>query len=460
MNLSRVNNLFVKILKYREGLLIYVFVNIYLLSIIPFSWLYYDVRYYYEWVDIAWSSGFAIHIWKIPGYGLTTIVFPKGLLYIYMNATKASYPPLPILLFITTHSIVSSFTNSLQLIRLIDKLPLVIVFNIVYFVLKKNYGWKTSLLWILNGFTYLTIHTYHTDLFISLFLLMSFIEFFRRNNVVKSSIYLALASLFKPIVLILAFVLLIIMFKRRMFREIVLFTLCGLITGLIVILPFLLVDYRSFMYKALFFHMDRFPQEYSLWAIPIYLYNYDFSKIPDIIKYLWFPTYLSALIYLFSRLIRERDLSEKNIVNYYLLTLLFTYLLNKIGNLNYFVWCVPFLAIYVVENKFYTNHRFILLYLFIPLILVVIAPFTTFYSAFIVHGSVFIIEDLSYYSATELTIKSIDPSTIQIIIADYLRTNVYWYFLLLYMGINVSYIVFSAIYNSYLIYLIITVFKK
>ncbi len=451
----RLLNKIIWLIKYREGLIPYILANIYLLATIPFSWLYYDIRYYLEWVDITWRYGFILAYVNIPIAPVPLyILFPRGVLYIYIYATKASYPPLPILLFITTHSIASSITSFLPIIRLIDKLPLVISFNLIYYYLKKNYGWIAGLLWILNHFSYATIYSYQTDLLTSLFLLLSFLEFIKKKNLVKSSIYLALASLIKPLVLLAGILYLIILLKDRRWSSIIYFILPGLVTGLLFIIPYLLVDSHSFLYKAFFFHGDRFPQEYSLWAIPIYIVNYNVSLLPSWLKYIWLPFFLLGILYVFYRFYRLEYYNEKNMVKYLSLLFLFMLLLNKVGNPNYFLWGLPFLIIYMVVEKLYRDRKFLLLYIFVSLVMIIVAPLMTFYTAFVVQGSVFIIEDLSYYSATGLAQRSFDPHTLQFIIADYLRVNAYWFFNIIYMGINISYIIYTLIYNFYLIYLI------
>lgn len=461
MGWNKLANVIKWFLTYRQGLLVLIVANIYLLLFIPFSWLYYDIRYYYEWVDITWSKGFVFIINRFHSSLLPEIiVIPRGILYIYVYATKASYPPLPIWLFVTTHSIAVSLTNTLQLIRLIDKLPLVIVFNIIYFYLRKNYDWKTGLLWLISHFSYITIFSYHVDLFTALFLLLGFTEYVRRKNIVKSAIYTALAGVFKPLAVVVALVLLTIMFKKHMYKEIILYITTGFIVGLAIVFPYLCVSPSLFMYKAFFFHMNRYPQEYSIWAIPVYLVNYDITRLPIWIKYIWSPIYIVVLIYVLYMLWNVKEVSEKILVKYYILVLLITLLLNKVGNINYFIWVLPFLTIYATYVKLYRDTLFSTLYIFISFIMVIIAPFTTFYTAFVVQGSIYIIEDLSYYSASDLASRSFDPTTIQYVLAEYLRTNMYWFFSIMYMGINLSYVIYASLYNLYLMYIVLKVIRS
>ncbi len=461
MRRNKVLEAIIWFLTYRRGLLLFIVANIYLLAFIPFSWLYYDVRYYYEWVDITWSNGYVLIINNFHASLLPTfLVIPRGILYVYVYATKAAYPPLPIWLFIFTHSIASSITNTLQIIRLIDKLPLVITFNLIYYYLRKNYDWKAGLLWLLSHFSYITIFNYHADLLAALFLLLGFTAYTRRNDIVKSAFYTALAGLVKPLAVVVAFVPLTIMFKKREYRKIATYIAVGFATALLVMAPYLCVDPGSFLYKAVFFHVNRYPQEYSLWAIPIYIANYDVTVLPSWLKYIWTPFYLLALITVLLMLWREKRVDEVIITKYYVLVFLISFLFNKVGNINYFIWALPFITIYATYKKLYKDTLFATLYIFVSIVMVIIAPFTTFYTAFVVQGSVFIIEDLSYYSATDLASRSFDPFTLQYILAEYFRANAYWFFSLMYMGINISYVIYASLYNLYLIYLVLKVVRS
>jgi len=443
-----------KFITYREGLLLYILANIYLIVTVPYSWLYYDVRYYIEWYNVAWSYGFFVSKTILSEITPSIIVVPKGLLYIYVYSSKASYPPLPILLFITTHSIGEALINNVQIVRLIDKLPLIISFNILYSLLKKHYGWKAGLLWLINGFSYLTVYSYHTDLLASLFLYLSYLEFIKKNNPWRTGLYLAIATLIKPILVLTGLLYLITYLKKHDLRKTCIYISSGLITGLTITAPFLIIDPYSFITKSFFFHMNRYPQEYSIWALPIYIVNYQIILIPNIVIWLWVPILLVSLLYIIYRFSKLEDIDEKTLLKYMLLLLLITILFNKVGNTNYFTWCLPLLISYAYIKELYRNTFFITTYVFVSILITIVAPFTTFYPAYVVQGSVYIIEDLAYYSATDIAQKSFDPYTIQNVMAEYFRINAYWFFNTLYMCINISYIVYTIIYNIYIIYLI------
>jgi len=440
------------LIKYRNGVLVWILSNIFLLTTIPFSWLYYDVRYYYEWVEITWGNGWIIAFLKPVGVTSPLLIIPRGLLYIYEYATKASYPPIPILLFITTHSIATRLTNLLPLIRLIDKIPLIIAFNMIYLHLKKYYGWKTGLIRLLTPFSYMTIYSYHTDLLVALFLLIAYTKLTRENDYLKNSVYTALASLVKPFVAVSALIPVILLYRRREYKAMVLYILTALSIALIVTTPYLLINPRSFIEKAVLFHADRYPQEHSLWAIPVYVVNYNLSILPPVLKYLWTPIYLIALTYIVYKLFRERELSDKIILKYYLILLIASLIVNKVGNVNYYVWIVPLLNIYMYYTGLYREIRYLTIYIAVGFIMTILSPLTTFYTAFIVQGSIYIIEDSAYYSAVDLASKSFDEITIQYILAVYLRREAYWLFNTLYTSIHISYIVYTVIYNLYLIY--------
>ncbi|MET1159903.1 MAG: hypothetical protein ABWW65_02985 [Thermoprotei archaeon] len=449
----------IKIIRSRNGTLLLVLMNVYLFIIMPFSWLYYDIRYYLEWVKIALSRGIEILFIKPPLSLFPFIMcIPPGILDIYTYATKASYPPIPIILFITTHSIATFFTNILPLVRIIDKLPLVIAFNVTYYILRKHYGWKTATFWILGQYLFMTIYSYHTDLLVAMFLVLSYISYEKGNNIL-ATIYLVLASMIKPIVVIIGLLYLLDLLRKEKYRDILTVLAVGLLTTLAILAPFLKNDPVSLIYKAFLFHTNRYPQEYSLWAIPIYVLNYDFTLIPPLLTWIWMPGYLLFLAYVLIHFWLKGFREKHYLVKYIILVLLVTILCNKVGNPNYFTWVTPFIAIYASLKDLLKDKYFVMLYILVSFLMVYVAPFTTFYTAFIVQKSVFIIEDLTYYSATGLAQYSFDPYTIQYVVAEFFRTNLYWFFNLVYAGLNVSYILYTLIYNAYIIYLIKTFFK-
>jgi len=445
---------------YRRGLLLLVVANACFIALIPFSWLYYDVRYYIDWFEVIWSKGYYVLVFSPGLFTIPAVIIPRGLLYIYVYAEKASYPPIPILLFVTTHACASALSSSLQIARLIDKLPLVIAFNLTYIILKKYYGWRAGVLWLLSGFPYLTITTYHVDVLVAFFLLLSIIYLVRRNNALLAGVFLALAGLIKPLVAITGLVHAIYLFRKAGFKNAVVFITAGLVTAILISAPFLYIDARAFLAKAVLFHSERYPQEYSLWAIPIYAVNYNMELIPSWLKYAWLPVYVSALTLLVKRLVSERDFSEECVIKYTLISLIISFLANKIGNTPYFTWAIPLIAAYAAINQLYRNERFMFFYIFTSIALIILAPFTTFYAAYVVQGSVYIIEDLSYYSVVDLTRKSVDEITIQYILGEYFRVYAYRFFAYMYMGLNVSYIIYTLIYNSYLVYLLKIMYRK
>jgi len=326
--------------------------------------------------------------------------------------------------------------------------------------LKKYYGWRAGVLWLLSGFPYLTISTYHVDILVALFFLLSIVYLVRKNNAVLAGVFLALAGLIKPLVAVAGLVHVVYLLRRAGFKNAMVFITAGLATGILISAPFLYIDARAFLAKAVFFHSERYPQEYSLWAIPIYAVNYNIELIPSWLKYAWLPVYIGVLALLVKRLVSEREFSEERFIKYTLISLIVSFLAIKIGNITYFTWVVPLIAAYASINRFYKDERFTLLYIFSSLVLTILAPFTTFYSAYVVQGSVYMIEDLSYYSVVDLTRKSIDETTIQYILGEYFRVYAYRFFEYMYMGLNISYIIYTLIYNGYLIYLLRILCRK
>ncbi len=122
----------------------------------PVSWNIYDIRYFEEWVTIANKY---------------------NVLYIYKYATKAAYPPIPIIMFVSLYNL-ATFLGGEEfnpaLARFLTKLPLIISFVLIGYILYRCYGWKTARWWYLSYASYSTIFSYQFDLLVALFLLLSY----------------------------------------------------------------------------------------------------------------------------------------------------------------------------------------------------------------------------------------------------------------------------------------------
>ncbi|ABN69618.1 hypothetical protein Smar_0510 [Staphylothermus marinus F1] len=427
-----------KVLTYQNGLLLLLLINILLLSTAIFSWNYYDVRYFLEWADV---------------------VRDHGILFVYKYARKVAYPPIAVLTFVLPHLLATSITTSLPIIRLIDKLPLIIAFNLIFIFLRNKHGLKTAYYWLANAVPYLVILVYQFDLLPALFILLAAYELAKPSrNPVKVAVYLALAILYKQILIFLALIPLIIYYKEKRFTDLKKYVVTGIAVASIVILPFFVVDPYAFIYKVLIYHSQRYPQELSLWAIPLYLYNYDYTRLPSWITVTWLPIYVVALVFYFVKIIKIDRFDESIIYKYFVIYILMTLIVNKVNNLGYLTWALPLLAIIInSKNSMLDGSRF--LYIAISWIEGILYPFVTLFAAAVVYGSVLIIEDLSYYSALWAIERSIDRTTFVFSFIDYMRVYFYNFFEALYRGMGISATIFTLLYNWYLAYTLYKIYK-
>ncbi len=434
MNKPSMSESLKKLFLYKNGLIGLILANIFILVFAPTHWLYYDVRYFIEWVDV---------------------IKQHGLLSVYIYSHKVAYPPIPVIVFTSMHMLASSITSSTYLIRLIDKIPLILAFNIIYYLLRKHYGLSTAYLWIVNYASYLTIFAYQFDLLAVLFLLASFIELTRNNpSPLRLGLYNAFYLLVKQGLVFLAFIPLIYLLKKYGVKPAMKYVLVGLTIGLVFIFPFIIYNPGSFIEKVLFFHSVRYPQELSLWAIPVYLSNFNYTIIPTWYSWLWFPIYLFATIYLLYKFYRCKQVDDKIVLKYIILLLIVLLVINKVGNENYLVWIIPFLAIFLSLHPEYRDLR--LTYITLPVMIGLIFPLLTYFAAAVAQGSLLIMEDLSHYSAMWLVERSFERGAIIFPLIDYARIYFYGFFDALYKCMWISSTIFVLLYNACLLY----IFKK
>lgn len=424
----------------------------------PYSWLYYDVRYYLEWYRVVWSKQHPVYIVSVhPQCPLLTIPIPAGILDVYREASKASYPPLPIILFIFTHSIASTYSDNVALVRFINKLPIYISYLLITMLLYRRFGKKTCLIWLFNVFSFVTLFSYHMDLIVGLFLLLFYLNHLD-GKPFKSGLSLALAFLIKPYCVLSSIPIALSYIKRKAYKDFIKLVVAGTSATLLVIFPFISVDPHSFINKAFLYHTYRYPQEYSLWALPIYLSNFKLTIIPHWLNVAWSPILLFLLIVISILFLREKNVDNDVVLKYTVLISLVSIVVNKVGNLNYIVWILPLFSIYIVKYKLYLDKTFITTYISTSIALGVFAGYTTFYAAFVTGEGIYIIEDQTVYSIY-LAEGTFDKNTFQFQLAEFLRVNAYWLYKPLYDSLHISYAIYTVFYNSFLIYSITKVIK-
>lgn len=401
--------------------------NIFVLWNALAGWNYYDVRYFIEWANVAWKH---------------------DVLHIYQFCDKVAYPPIPVLLFVGLYTLAVTLGDNTILTLLVIKIPLIIAFNLIYVLLVKRDSLTAGKLWLISYASYATIFGYQFDLIMVLLLLLVYLEIINpKGSPWKAGLWMALAILVKHGIALLGFIPLLIYLKNKDYRSARNYLIAGFTTGLLLTAPFLVIAPYSFIHKILLFHENRYPQDLSLWAIPLYVANYDYTRLPHEITWIWLPIYI-ILYSVFLTLLYRTRLSRDKYVYAFVAALAIILVSNKIGNINYYVWILPFLTIMLprIRNKF-----LIVLYVAIPFLIMGAYPVMIMYVPAIVHGSMFITEDLSYYSAIWLIDRSFIPLMGDGVVSfiEFLR-NYYGFFRMLYVNIWLSSIVFTLIYNLYL----------
>ncbi len=403
--------------------------NIYIFAVAPSNWNYYDVKYFIEWSQITVTH---------------------GLFSVYALADKVSYPPLAVLLFVPFYLVARAITSNLLLIRIIVKLPLIAMFNLIYYVLLKYYGWKTAKYWLINYGAYSTIFGYQFDLYTSLFLLLSIISIARYKNSVLTGVFLALAILVKPLVAFVGFIPLIKYYVERRLKDLFYYVGAGLLTGLIIVLPFMMYNPMDFFMKVVMFHSDRLPQDLSVWAIPLYILRYNYMLLPSWEIWLWLPAMLIGVTAYLLIFYKNSKMDEISLIKAYAAIIIVCLITNKVGNLNYLTWVIPFLAILLSRGTL-NSWGIKALYIALPIVSMLLYPFTIFGSAAIVHGQVFIAEDKKFYSAVWLIQESfLGSESIVHQLISIGRAYLYSFMAILYYYRWASSILYALIYNSML----------
>jgi uncharacterized membrane protein len=401
------------------------------------SWNYYDVRYFLEWYTY-FASG--------------------RLLYVYASSIydKIAYPPLPVLVFVTAHHAAVSLTESIEAIRLIDKLPLIISFNAIYFVLRKQYGRRAGLLWLINISGYIIISGYQFDLIAALFLLLGYVQL-TRGDFLKSAVYLTLAALVKQVLAVFILIPLLIKLKNRDYRGLLHTTSVAAGVGLMFVTPFLLADPYAFIRRVFFFHATRYPQELSLFAIPLYAAWYNVNTVPAWLVWAWIIPLAIYMLLLYYCFLKEPEYNGKVLLKYFISLLVGLLVFNKIGGFNYFTWLVPFLVVFTIENPLYSGKNlFEKLYVSMPIISSILYYVSTLFAAAVASSEIFMVEDLNWVSAEEVILRSTSASSLLYTLVQACRSNslLSILFTILNQSKPVSQIFFTVIYNSYLLYIL------
>ncbi|MEM3926291.1 MAG: glycosyltransferase 87 family protein, partial [Desulfurococcaceae archaeon] len=366
---------------------------------------------------------------------------------------KVAYPPLAVFIFVAFHYIATSVSNNVTVWRIIDKIPLLISFNVVYLILRKKYKDKAGDLWLLNCMAYVIIAGYQFDLIVAMLLTIAYI-YLLKERFELYGILIVLAALIKQAVVILFLIPIVVMIKRKDLSRLLKYLGISATVTLSISMPFLLVDPLSFINKIALFHATRIPQNFSIWAIPIYIAWYDISVIPGWIAWAWIIPFSIYFITWIISYYREKIYNEDIHLAYIILILIGFLLLSKIGNNNYFMWISPFIPILFHKLR-HKSTNFVSFYILVTLILGFLHGFFTLWAAAVAGYSVFLFEDLNWVSAEQVIIYSVGENSLyyQLLLQFRSSPSLREIFAIFDSAKPVSMIIFTLIYVIYLIYL-------
>lgn len=436
-----------RIAEYRGGLIPLALANAVLLNA-PFMVHYYDYRYFLEWYEIA-----AAH----------------GPLQVYAHSLKTAYFPLAVSTFLATHSAGEALSRLLGLAGapispitlLIDKLPYILAFNAIFFLLKREFGLKAGLYWLASAASYVTILLFQIDLLPTLLILLAFLET-SRGRLGRSFLYTALAALYKQIFAAFFLVPLAAAVRERgLRRALCLLAVYGALPIALACAPFAAFNPLVFAEKTLLFHASRYPQELSLWALPMYLTRYDLGSVPPFFSWAWAVPLAAYMAYLLYSMLRAGDLRGAGALKYYLAVGLGLLVFNKVGGENYFTWVVPLWAALLARGSPPNRRALERLYVAIPLWILVVMPFTTQFAAAVVGGDIFIVEDEAWEPAEGLLASSMGYSSwlYSLVVAFRASPALYFAASALYSVMPYTMAFMAILYNASLAYALASVLR-
>ncbi|MEM0001155.1 MAG: hypothetical protein QXY82_07580 [Desulfurococcaceae archaeon] len=381
-----------KTVKMVRGHLILIIANAGVIYLAMSGWNYYDIRYFILWHDNYFARG--------------------RIFEVYASDLKVAYPPLAVLIFVLTHSLAVAISpGNIFVWRLVDKLPLLVSFNAIYFLLRRNYGKFASNLWLLNFVTYSVISSYQFEPISSLFVLLAILSV-KKGRYALYGLFSTIATLIKQGFAVILALPIIELLGRRAYKEAVKYVLVAVVTGALFTLPFFVVDPKGFIEKVLLFHAKRPPQYLSIWAVPAYLVKYELNRVPGWISSAWifpFIAFIALIFYLFLKDSKEgRPDLETLYVRYIVILMAGFLLLNKVGNINYFLWLSVPLIIFTASAKKHDSvlaKKLATISIFTSFAITVVFGFLTVFVQVVAGYPIFIFEDWNWVPADEFFVK-------------------------------------------------------
>lgn len=328
-----------------------ILVLVLILAVFSFSmWNYYDISIFENWVRVSKYMGL-YKIYEVP-LSLGNISY------------RVVYPPIPPLIYIGTHWLVSAVVSTItsvggsipsigqallaatdHLVRGIVKLPLLIFTAALAVLLWRRFGSEASY-WIVIGVpTLVTLANYQFDPLVAFFLYLAIIGIdVPRVGLYLSSISAAFVVLTKPLAAISLLPFIYYIYRKMGTRSLVRYAAVALTVTLAFVLPFFLANPYAFLYNVILFHSARAPQYVSIWNAFVLLSG----RNPDVIRLVnivWLPIMLVAIGGTFLLLKKRLDTVDRDhVILMTLILMSLVLVLNKVVNPNYLLWAYPLIV--------------------------------------------------------------------------------------------------------------------
>ncbi len=405
--------------------ILYVLYAIFILGTAVSGWNWYDVQWFLKWVQY-------------------------GPLYFYY-APKCAYFPLTPLTFIAFYKfaklLVSTFHPRIPIytIRLVTKLPVVVSVLLIAYILYRKAGPIPAIAWMFTFATYSNVWALQYDVVSGLLILLAGLCILK-DRYLEAGACIAFATLYKQACIIAGLTLFLALLLTGR-RKQALYAFIGLAVPLLALtLPYLILEPWQFIYKSLLFHAKRFPQDLSIWNIPQLLtdYHHMYKTFVWLWEYVFIGAYVAYMIFTVYFLRKNFDQRKLALVVAGSLVLLIA--INKVGNPGYLLWSLPLLIMLVQEPLFYVMLAISSLFAYI------VYPFLMYVPAVMLNKGVFIVEDLKYWPARKLFIKSIIglPQSLEMYLTR--PISLYEYKLMKFLYKNFGYFatVCAIMYNAFL----------
>lgn len=414
------------------------------LYLVACCWNPYDVKYFITWHNEYFAKGRLLEVYTGP---------PEE---------KVAYFPLSVLMFVSFHELAVRLSSSDTVWKIVDKIPLLLSFNAVYFVLSKKYGRKAGYIWLLSLANYSVMGAFQFDQIIALFVLLAVIAL-GMGNYILYGVYVSLAALVKQPLAMLLVIPLVHMIKERKIKDMVKYVAVSASVISAFVLPFFVVDPEKFLLKTLFFHAKRLPQ-YSIWAVPYYFSGFNPDVLPPWLHSAWLVAFGVFLVWFLLALLKERSYTYTTYLKYIIVLIAGFLATTKVNNLPYILWMAPPLILFVTLRM--SQHRksseeLIHIYLFSNVVAIAMPALMAFPSI-VAALPVYIPEDHSWIPADKLAVDCCGSHYVFYYLALYFRSIPYVreYFVVVASTSHYIVGVLCIVYTALLLYLIFKLAKE